>query len=112
VLEAYAEDLLDSKALIWEQLDVEPMLEYEIRSQKVTYFGHVVRRQSLEHMVMLGMKGGRRKRGRPRTRWINGIAAYTGMNVYQMVEAAEDRKGWRSIVQAVARGRHRLDSTR
>jgi len=61
---------------------------------------------------MLGMGEGGRKRGRPRSRWIDGIAADTGMNVCQMVEAAKDRKGWRSIVQAVARGRHRLDSTR
>jgi len=88
------------------------MLEYKIRSQRVSYFGHAARRMSLEHTVMLGMGAGGRKRGRPRSRWIDGIAADTGMNVYQMVEAAKYRKGWRSIVQAVARGRHRLDSTR
>jgi len=40
---------------------------------------------------MLGMGGGGRKRGRPRSRWIDGIAEDTGMNVYQMVEAAKDR---------------------
>jgi len=61
---------------------------------------------------MLGMGGGGRRRGRPRSRWIDGIAADSGMNVYQIVEAAKDRKRWRSIVQAVARGRHRLDRTR
>jgi len=60
---------------------------------------------------MLGMGGGR-KRGRPRSRYPDGIAADTGMNVHQMVEAAIDRKGWRSIVQAVPRGWHRLDSTK
>jgi len=58
---------------------------------------------------MLGMGGRGRKRGRQRSRWIDGIAADTGMNVYQMVEAVKNRKGWKSIVQAVARGRHRLD---
>jgi len=61
---------------------------------------------------MLGMGGGGRKRGRPRSRWIDGMAADTGMIVYQMVEAAKDRKGCRSIVQAIARGWHQLDSTR
>jgi len=64
---------------------------------------------SLHDCVMtylLGMGGGGRKRGRPRSRWIDGIATDTGMNVYKMVEAAKDRKGWRLIVQAVARGRH------
>jgi len=54
---------------------------------------------------MLGMGGRGRKRGRARSRWIDGIAADTGINVYQMVEAAKDWRGWRSIVQAVARGR-------
>jgi len=49
---------------IWKQLDVEPMLEYKIRSQRVSYFGHVARRQSLERTVMLGMGGGGRQRGR------------------------------------------------
>jgi len=53
--------------------------------------------------VMLGIGRGGRKRGRPRSRWIDGIAADTGMNFYQMVEADKDRKGWRSIVEAVAR---------
>jgi len=58
------------------------------------------------------MGGGGRKRGRPRSRWIDGIARDTGMNVFQIVEAAKDRNGWRSTDQAVARGQHRLDSTR
>jgi len=58
---------------------------------------------------MLGMGGGEWKMGRPRKRW---DSENTGMNVYQMVEAAKNWKGWRSIIQAVATGRHRLDSTR
>jgi len=67
----------------------------------------MARRPSLEHTVISGMGGGGgRKRGRPRSRWIDGIAVDTGLNVYQMVEAAKDRKGWRSIVQAVTRGPH------
>jgi len=52
---------------------------------------------------MWEMRGGGRKRGRPRSRWIDGGTEDTGMNVYQMVEAAKDRMGWRSIVQAVTR---------
>jgi len=60
---------------------------------------------------MLGMGGGGRRRGRPRSRWIDGIAMDTVMNVFQIDEAAKDRKGWRSTNHAVARGRHRLDST-
>jgi len=45
---------------------------------------------------MSGMRGGGgRKRGRPRSRWIDRIAVDTGLNVYQMAEAAKDRKGWR-----------------
>jgi len=62
---------------------------------------------------MLGMGGGGRKRGTSKIEiWIDGIAEDTVMNVFQMVEAAKDRKGWRSMVQAVAMGRQRLDSTR
>jgi len=62
---------------------------------------------------MLVMGGGGRKRGRPRSRWIDGISEDTGWNVYQMVEAAKEGKGWRSIiVQAATRCRHRLDSKR
>jgi len=73
-----------TNASIWKQLDVEPMLEYKIRSLKVSYFGHVARRHSLEHTVMLRIGGGGSKRRRPRSRWMDEIATDTGMNVYQM----------------------------
>jgi len=51
-----------------------------------------------------GMGGVGRKRGRPRSGRIDVIAEGTGMNVYEMIEAAKDPKGWRSIDQAVASG--------
>jgi len=74
-----------TNASVWKQLDAKPMLEYKIRMQRVAYFGHVARKQSLEHTDMLGMGGGGRG---PRSRWIDGIDRRRGhrhecwMNVY------------------------------
>jgi len=101
-----------TNASIWEEINMDPTLLLKIKSLRLAYFGHVVRGQGLENSVMLGMGGGGRSRGRPRARWIDGVAEDAGMSISQMIEAARDRTKWRDVVHTVARGRHRLGSTR
>ena len=76
---------------------------------KLQYFGHLMQRaDSLEKTLMLGRIGGRRRRGRQRMRWLDGITNLMDMSLGRLRELVMDRKPWRAVAHAVTKSQTRL----
>ena len=84
-------------------------LEGMMLKLKLQYFGHLMRRvDSLEKTLMLGGIGGRRRRGRPRMRWLDGISDSMDVSLSERREMVMDREAWHAVIHGVTKSRTQL----